>query len=771
MAPMTVSKGALAALLLSSALDGSNAFQPSSPQAGGRFGVSAPKPLGRRVPSPSVVPTSSSPVPAQATSTSLGGKLWDKLGIESDDPGEYHWYVINCIATMELQLLQQVKRAAAEMPPRDRKYIKKLTVPTQRSLRSHGPKNVVDVKALYPGYVFCQIRLCPETYEPLQRCPLTRSWMGTVHMKGMRKLPVIPVSLNDDEVEKFQLLDEETDAMHAKYGKDYDGSGDSGKDLLDQYAGYEVDGMVKVLGGKHGGEDGVVKRLKDGKIKVRLFTYGTSFDEWYEPKEIRPMTDAEVLKGFTGPEGPVSQTDYEESIGRKPKDFGRRGAVDEGGPGGRRGSLRNQLTGSMSGGQGDRRNTRRDRQARGERGAQRDNFGRTREEAEREDKQWKQYKEQQKAEESTQGSWGLKGDKPWMYEDTQDISGQDDAADARQEDDRRRMRRRDGGGDERFGGDRDWQSAGPSTGRKVDRSRDDGGWDTSGGAKDSSSGGDDDDFFAALMDDLSDTLDSASSNDRAPSSRGGGSAKPSRSNVASQTQQREEDDFFASLMSDLGDDEPAPASAGKASSRAQSSGGGGGDDDDFFAALEADLSDTLDAPASSSSAASSGGAAAADDDFFASLESDLSGALDAPLPSPSPSSSPKKAAAPAAADDDFFASLEEEMSRDLDSPPPSSSSGRSGGGGAAAEEDDFFAALESDLSSELDSSPASVPAPAVKRAAPAPAAAAAAASGGGGGGGENLSKLTVPALKDMLRERGLKVGGKKAELIERLQTH
>ena len=33
----------------------------------------------------------------------------------------------------------------------------------------------------------------------------------------------------------------------------------------------------------------------------------------------------------------------------------------------------------------------------------------------------------------------------------------------------------------------------------------------------------------------------------------------------------------------------------------------------------------------------------------------------------------------------------------------------------------------------------------------------------------DFAKLTVPVLKDMLRDKGLKVGGKKSELIERLQ--
>ena len=35
---------------------------------------------------------------------------------------------------------------------------------------------------------------------------------------------------------------------------------------------------------------------------------------------------------------------------------------------------------------------------------------------------------------------------------------------------------------------------------------------------------------------------------------------------------------------------------------------------------------------------------------------------------------------------------------------------------------------------------------------------------------EDLSKLTVPALRERLRDFALPVGGKKAELIERLQS-
>ena len=39
----------------------------------------------------------------------------------------------------------------------------------------------------------------------------------------------------------------------------------------------------------------------------------------------------------------------------------------------------------------------------------------------------------------------------------------------------------------------------------------------------------------------------------------------------------------------------------------------------------------------------------------------------------------------------------------------------------------------------------------------------------GGGTDLDLNSLTIPLLKDELRQRGLKVSGKKAELIQRLR--
>eukprot|EP00957_Ditylum_brightwellii_P077822 5914226-Ditylum_brightwellii.AAC.1 len=48
--------------------------------------------------------------------------------------------------------------------------------------------------------------MCSATYESLHALALTRSWIsGTVKQRGYKKLPPVPVALNEDEVKKFGL--------------------------------------------------------------------------------------------------------------------------------------------------------------------------------------------------------------------------------------------------------------------------------------------------------------------------------------------------------------------------------------------------------------------------------------------------------------------------------------------------------------------------------------------------------------------------------------
>ena len=270
----------------------------------------------------------------------------------ADDPADgTSWYLINCVAGIELDLLNQCRQVCADFPGTD---VEKFVVPTERRLRSHGDKRkVVDVKVRYPGYVFCKIRLAEDVYEALQGLELARSWMGTVNRKGNRRLPPVPLPLGPEEIQKFKGLEEEQEVFEDMFGGDYTGRSDSGSDLLAQYAGYDVGQMVKVLRGNFEGEDGTVRRLKDGQLMVRMFTYGQTYDEWFDPDAIRPLTDLEALRGLSGPTAPIDQDQFDASIGRE----------DPIAPPGGGASLRSGLMRSAGAAPG--RNRREDRVARG----------------------------------------------------------------------------------------------------------------------------------------------------------------------------------------------------------------------------------------------------------------------------------------------------------------------------------------------------------------------------------------------------------------------
>jgi len=131
------------------------------------------------------------------------------------------------------------------------------------------------------------------------------------------------VALNELEVENFGLEDLEyedpEEDQNEEDGVIVDEAGADKKNHVDEeaikvYLGIKVDDMVKVTKScKFFNEDGIVRRLKDGKIFVRFYTYGSMFEEWMDPEDVRKLTDTEVLKGLSGPQQPVTQRDFEET--------------------------------------------------------------------------------------------------------------------------------------------------------------------------------------------------------------------------------------------------------------------------------------------------------------------------------------------------------------------------------------------------------------------------------------------------------------------------
>ena len=678
---------------------------------------------------------------AVASSTALNGKLWKRLQIEEDPPEMgTSWYLINCVAGVELDLLNQCRYVCADFPKTD---VEKFVVPTERHLRSHGDKKkVVDVKVRYPGYVFCKIRLVEDVYEELQNLELARSWMGTVNRKGHKKLPPAPLPLGPDEVAKFKGLEEAQEEFENRFEGDYTGRGDTGADLMEQYAGYDVGQMVKVLRGNFEGEDGTVRRLKDGQLMVRMFTYGQTYDEWFDPDAIRPLTDLEVMRGLSGPTVPINQDQFDVSIGKKDPSILEGRAMDDNV--GRDSTLRSSLM--QNAGVAPGRNRREDRVARGETG-NRDMFGRSADDIKKEEENWLAYREQQRASQrggqqpaeqqveikkkkkdgppKGKDTWGIVERSSWtggeygFEADSEEEERQRHARTAETYKDREpRGRRGRDDRNSRFGGGRDFDDRDDRRERRPMRqSRDQDSGDNDWVTKSSDDSSEmEADFFDSLMSELSDDLDkSGSSEERTRGSRhhdyaGRNTKTEERSSISSSG---EEDSFFENLMSELGGalDESASSPSAKAKSERKV------DDDDFFSNLEAELSQSLGDFGSSNSEADD----SSDDD-----------------------------------DDDFFASLQQEMGKALDENPEKVDED---------DADDFFSSLIDEVADDL-----AVEIAAAESPAPAAASESSSSHQTSSDSHSDLTSLTVPELKDILRSKGLKVGGKKSELIERLQS-
>lgn len=524
--------------------------------------------------------------------------------------------------------------------------------------------------------------------------------MGTINMKGYKKLPPSPTFLNEDEIEKFGLEEyedetpeneqQESDVEIILDSEEQDSKDAEMEEVVQTvYLGLRVEDMIKVTAkNKFFNEDGIVRRLKDGKVKIRFYTYGSTFEEWLDPSEVRKLDEIEVLKGLTGPQEPITQRDFD-----KPRNDSRY----QTGPRDRRNM--NQGLGGIN-----ERNRRQDRV-----GRQRQD-GRSTYTDKKAEENWNWYKDNERRKKGgkhSDGDFDFRGSNPrsdWAGDDVDSQWG-------------RNSQRQSAGGDRRPKGKQrksppkvedDWSAfVSPSPAPVKDNEADD--------------------FFASLMTDLSNNLDSSDGDDR-------NSRKTTDATVSS------DDDFFASLMSEISEDD--------SNSKQSASFEPLGDNDYYY-----------------------------NDDFFAS------GSSEDTASKKSQKKKPKQKASDASSDlDDFFAEISSFETATEESPRTISGSGD-------GEADDFFASLEAELESELSSVTAAVdtmspeenfapaatveteeeisPEPKVKKSKEG---ASTESSSSDTASSKDLSKFTVPVLKSMLKERGLKVSGKKAELIERLTT-
>jgi len=484
-----------------------------------------------------------------------------------------------------------------------------------------------------------------------------------------------------------------------------------------------------------------------------MFTYGQIYDEWFDPDAIRPLSDLEVMRGLSGPTVPINQDQFDVSIGKKdaselevPMD-----GDGTGGGGGGSGALRSSLmqdAGIASG-----RNRREDRVARGENGA-RDMFGRSADEIKREEENWLAYREEKRASQRVIGNselndmpeateaQKLKAMGPKKGRDTWGIVARSSwdggeygfEADSEQEERKRKHRTEQiysdrpqgrggrGGGRGRGGRDSSFDQRRDTRGRERNDERDErrslrprreeNDWITSSSkaAATDDSSGEEDDFFNSLMSELSDDLSNddkkqeRSKGDRHHDNAGPNTRGAAVADRSSKDASDAEDSFFLNLMSELGG-----ALDDKPASSSQDKGDADFDDDDFFSSLEAELSQSLGGDEKKEEDD--------DDDFFASLQQEMGKAL---------------------AEEDSSSETEDDVS------------------------DDFFSSLMNDVASdlELDSTEDKAAAPSSSHAL--------SESHESTPSLDSLASMKVPELKELLRSKGLRVSGKKQELIDRL---
>mmetsp|Transcript_11965 Transcript_11965/g.28383 ORF Transcript_11965/g.28383 Transcript_11965/m.28383 type:complete len:695 (+) Transcript_11965:55-2139(+) len=624
--------------------------------------------------------------------------LWERMEIEEDD--EPYWYLLNCIAGLEMDLLRQVQQASESLPAED---VIKFVVPTMVKTRSHGASRMVrETKVKYQGYVFAKLRLTKETYETIKKIDLCRSWMGTINMKGYKKLPPAPLPLGEEEIENFDLEnpkwenDEHQEASDNDQGIIVDSYENDMKEMEEEeaievevktvYKSLKVEDMIKVTAkNKFSGEDGIVKRLKEGKVLIRFFTYGQTFDEWLDPGDVRKLTDEEILKGLGGPSAPITQRDLD-------GDRDDRGNKRE-----PRGDERNTV-GAFGGVRGRER-----RQDRTERGFRRDPIS-----SKKERENWNWYKENEKRSEGG------------GYDDGDDVEFRAGS----------RSESRRGNDRGNFWAESDVDSQWGRT--KKDRQSEE-------------------------EDDWSSFVSQTSSNDK---------NKPRNAPSKEET-----DDFFASLMTDLSKDDGGQG-RNRPSEVQQNDHSSPDNDDDFFASLMSEIEDKPSSRSSQTASTMEANTSDDDDDFFASLEKGIRG---------SDRSSKKSVDSNpiSSEEDDFFASLEEELASDLgeskNDRPKMDTKFETSSEIDQASEDDFFSSLEAELRSDLDTvdvevnDTTKIPA-SDKRHSSSKREPTDASQNSDRFDASSLKKRTVAELKGILRDRGLKVSGRKAELIDRITS-
>ena len=172
---------------------------------------------------------------------------WEDLDLPASTTSR--WYIVQCIAGTETLVSKTLEQLIPKYEGAG-DFIEKIQVPTRSSTFSHGTKVLDRDVVLYPSYIFIEMYLREETYRVFRDCQKVSSFVGVRKpIKGTRMTCVEPRSLSKSEIERFNL---NTKIIKGEIGGPK----------------WEIGDMVRVNEGKHKGEVGAVRMVRDGQVST-----------------------------------------------------------------------------------------------------------------------------------------------------------------------------------------------------------------------------------------------------------------------------------------------------------------------------------------------------------------------------------------------------------------------------------------------------------------------------------------------------------------------
>ena len=210
--------------------------------------------------------------------------------VDVETSEDYEWYILQCYVGNEVwcaATIEEILGKPEHVEQRGR--VETILVPTEKVASTRGRKVYHKEKIIYPGYVFCRLRMEQELWRVLTKVPKIANFVGID--AGMRngigeivegyKGAVTPVPLSAREAQMMLSVHLEGQEV----GED---------NIVDRFA---LGDVVAVLDGPSAGERGLVRSVKNDQLIVRLTGVGTaSFDVALDPDMVRHLTASELAQ-------------------------------------------------------------------------------------------------------------------------------------------------------------------------------------------------------------------------------------------------------------------------------------------------------------------------------------------------------------------------------------------------------------------------------------------------------------------------------------------